>query len=78
MNIPTFITLLAFGVIVGILATLTGRGPELPFALNRGASSGGAFVGWWVLRQIKPAAIQAGFALSGNVTLLVLLRGLKN
>jgi hypothetical protein len=77
MNLPTFITLLVVGVIVGVIASLTGKGPKLPLPLNLGASTGGAFLGWWVLRQINPAAIQAGFALGGSVTLLVVLRALK-
>jgi uncharacterized membrane protein YeaQ/YmgE (transglycosylase-associated protein family) len=77
MNLPTFITLLVVGMIVGGVATLVGKGSKLPLSVNLGVSTTGAFLGWWVLRQINPAAIQAGFALGGSVTLLVLLRTLK-
>ena len=77
MNLPTFITLLVVGVIVGVTATLVGTGPKRSLLVNLGVSTAGAFLGWWVLRQINPAAIQAGFALGGSVTLLVLLRALK-
>ena len=77
MNLPTFITLLVVGVIVGIVATVTGKGPKFSLPINLGASTAGAFLGWWVLRQINPAAIQAGFALGGSVTLLVVLGALK-
>ena len=77
MNLPTFITLLVVGVIVGFVATLVGKGPKRSLPFNLGVSTAGAFLGWWVLRQINPVAIQAGFALGGSVTLLVLLRALK-
>ena len=77
MNLPTFITLLVVGVIVGVVATLVGKGPKLSLPVNLGASSAGAFLGWWVLRQINPAAIQVGFALGGSASLLLLLRALK-
>ena len=77
MNLPTFITLLVVGVIIGGVATLLGKGSKLPLPVNLGVSTTGAFLGWWVLRQINPAAIRAGFALVGSVTLLLLLRTLK-
>ena len=77
MNLPTFITLLVVGLIVGVVAKLVGKSSKFPLPVNLGASIAGAFLGWWVLRQINPTAIQVGFALGGSLTLLLLLRILK-
>ncbi len=77
MTLPTFITLLVVGVIVGLIAMWVGKSPKLPLSVNLGACTGGAFLGWWVLRQINPVAIQVGFALGGSVSLLALFRTLK-
>lgn len=77
MNIPTFITLLVVGMLVGVSATFLGKGRKPPLPVNLGAAVGGAFLGWWVLRQISPAAIQIGFALGGSLALIALVRALK-
>ena len=77
MSLPTFITVLFVGVIVGVFVFLVGKGPKLPLPLNLGASIVGALTGGWVLGHIHPAAIHAGFALGGSLTLLALLRALK-
>jgi len=77
MNTQTFFTLLVTGLLTGLAATLAGKSARARPVLNLVVAVIGAFVGWFVLRQISGVAIMVGFAIGGGLLLLWLVRIIK-
>lgn len=77
MSTQTFVTLLVTGLLTGLVATLAGKSAKSQLVLNLAVAVAGAFLGWFVLRQISGAAIMVGFAIGGGLLLLWLVRSLK-
>jgi len=74
MNIQIFITLLVVGLLAGLVAAITSKNFKANLTLYLVVSVAGAFLGWFVLRQINFTVIQVGFALGGSLLLLWLVR----
>lgn len=77
MTSQVFFTLLATGLITGLFATLVGKSAKAQLTLNLAVAVAGAFLGWFVLRQISGLAIMIGFAIGGGLLLLWLVRVIK-
>lgn len=77
MTTQTFVTLLVTGLLTGLVATLAGKSAKTRLALNLVVAVVGAFLGWFILRQISGVAIMIGFAIGGGLLLLWLVRVIK-
>jgi uncharacterized membrane protein YeaQ/YmgE (transglycosylase-associated protein family) len=77
MTLQTVVSLLVVGVLVGVVATLVVKHRTIGLVGNTVISIIGAFLGYFVLRQISPALSQLIFAAGGGLLLIWLVGLIK-